>query len=131
MSFLSTTAANLMLQWFLTTDSVTRPTAWYISLHTGDPGTTGANEVTTGVDADYVRQAITFATPAAKQALSNAAVSWTAAAGTAGYTVTHIGLWSAATTGTFYGGKLKSVAIVVTPSKVTTFATGTVVLTQS
>lgn len=53
--------AGIALDWLLTTDSVTRPTDWYVSLHTGDPGDDGtANEVTTGDDPDYTRKSTDF-----------------------------------------------------------------------
>ena len=62
MSCLSDYAENLVLTWLLTATAATRPSAWYVALHTGDPGETGAsNEVVVGTDADYVRKAITFA----------------------------------------------------------------------
>ena len=39
----STYGGNLALDWLLSNASVTRPTAWYVSLHTADPGLTGAS----------------------------------------------------------------------------------------
>lgn len=74
--------------------------AVYASMHTGDPSTTGANEVAGGSPA-YARQAITW-NAASGGALddSNAPVFDIPAA----TTVSHFGLWSAATAGTFYGG---------------------------
>ena len=103
MSF-SNAAEDLIATFMFTATAVTRPTAWFVSLHTDDPGETGANEVVVGTDAGYVRKAITFDDPVAGtgMCLSDLATSWTVAAGSAGYTVTHIGIWSAATAGTFY-----------------------------
>ena len=97
----STYGGNLVLDWLLSNASVTRPTAWYVSLHTADPGLTGASEVTTGVDSDYVRKSVTFAAASALQKASNAAATWTANAGATTYVVTHVGIWDAATTGNF------------------------------
>jgi hypothetical protein len=97
----STYGGNLVLDWLLSNASVTRPTAWYVSLHTADPGLTGASEVTTGVDSDYVRKSVTFAAASALQKASDAAVTWTANAGATTYVVTHVGIWDAATTGNF------------------------------
>jgi hypothetical protein len=64
----------------------------YISLHTGSPGTTGANEVTGGA---YARVQTT----------------WTSGAGTpvtisvpSGVTVDYFGMWSAVSAGTYGGG---------------------------
>ena len=97
----STYGGNLVLDWLLSNASVTRPTAWYVSLHTADPGLTGASEVTTGVDSDYVRKSVTFAAASALQKASNVAATWTANAGATTYVVTHVGIWDAATAGNF------------------------------
>lgn len=85
---LNSTALNLMAD-------ALRATATHISLHSADPGTTGAN-----------------ATSAAR-----VAASWPAASGSGDLSITsknftggasngavrYVGLWSAATAGTFYG----------------------------
>jgi hypothetical protein len=78
--------------------------AGYVSLHTADPGTTGASEVTGGSPA-YARKAQTW-NAASGGALDNSnAPVFDVPAGT---TVTHFGLWSAASAGTFYGGNALS-----------------------
>lgn len=69
----------------------------YISFHTADPGTTGANEVST------TRPATTWGA-ASNGTRVGSQVSASIPAGT---TVTHWGIFSAATGGTFlYGGPL-------------------------
>lgn len=81
----------------------------YLSAHTGDPGSTGANEVTGG---SYARQLITgsFNPASGKVALSNADVNF-ASMPTA--VVTYLGLWSAVTSGTFkIGGPMTTPATV-------------------
>jgi hypothetical protein len=76
-------------------------TARFISLHTADPGNTGASEVTGPA---YVRQSYVYSltgnnpTVAANTAViqfPTATVDWG--------TITHFGLWSASTAGTFLG----------------------------
>jgi hypothetical protein len=69
----------------------------YFSLHTGDPGTSGANEVVGG---SYARVLATF--PAAATGASTTAGATHNVP--AGVTVTHFGRWSAASGGTFYTG---------------------------
>jgi len=69
--------------------------AVYVSLHTDDPGTTGANEVSGG---SYARQQLTLAAPSNKQTSNSAALTFS---NMPAVTVTHIGLWTAATGGTF------------------------------
>lgn len=68
----------------------------FVSIHDGDPGTTGANEITGG---PYARVAVDF--PAAAAAASEVEVEVLVGAGGP---YTHFGLWSAASAGTFRGG---------------------------
>jgi hypothetical protein len=74
--------------------------ATWISLHSADPGTTGASEITGGA---YARKQTTWG------AVSNSAVTGSAVTSDvpAGTTITHWGLWTALSAGTFhYGGAL-------------------------
>ena len=72
----------------------------YVSLHTADPGTSGTSEVTGGSPA-YARKAVTWAAASGGSMALNAGVTFDVPAGT---TVTHFGVWSASTSGTYYGG---------------------------
>lgn len=101
---LSAFARNLLLDWMMTAGVVTRPAAWHVSLHTGDPGTTGANEVLVATDAAYVRKSATFGAAASGQSANTGALTWTADAAATTYVVTHIGVWDAATAGNFIVG---------------------------
>ena len=57
---LSNTFETHTLKYLLTTDSVTRPTTWYVALCTSDPTDTAlGTEVSTSGTA-YARQAVTF-----------------------------------------------------------------------
>lgn len=69
----------------------------YISGHTADPSTTGANEVTGG---SYARQQTTWGSAASGDRVG----SQISASIPAGTTLTHWGIWSAASGGTFLGG---------------------------
>lgn len=70
----------------------------FASLHTANPGGTGANELTGGAPA-YARKSITWnAAAAGNLDSSNAPVFDVPAA-----TITHVGFWSAVTAGTNYG----------------------------
>lgn len=73
--------------------------AAYASLHTADPGATGADEVTGGTPA-YARKALTWAA-AAGASKGAAMVTFDIPAGTE---ITHFGLWTAVSGGTFRGG---------------------------
>lgn len=85
-----------VLQWSLTTGSVTRPTTWYVGLFTSDPTDTGAagNEVSGG---SYARTAVTFSVTG-DTASNTAAVEFPAATATWG-SVTHIGVHDASSGG--------------------------------
>lgn len=116
------------LEWmkymFTATAMGTRPTTWYIALHTGDPGETGAsNEVT---DSAYARQSATFTQTANSVATSNSQ-TWTAIAdGT--ISISHFSVWDASTSGNcLFKGALdlsKSFGIGDVPA----FGTGEIVL---
>lgn len=70
--------------------------ALYMSLHTASPGTTGANEVTGGSPA-YARKAITWTAGAVDGQYTATVPTFDVPA----VTVTHVGVWTAATGGTF------------------------------
>lgn len=69
----------------------------YISAHTADPGTTGASEVTGG---SYVRQLTTWGSASGGSRVGSQ-VTIPIPTGT---TVTHVGVWTASTAGTFREG---------------------------
>lgn len=99
--------------------------AVYVSLHTGSPSTTGANEVSGGSPA-YARKSMTW-NAASGGALDNSnAPVFDVPAGT---TVSHFGLWSAATAGTFYGGDALSASESFTGQGTYTLNDGDVTLT--
>lgn len=84
--------------------SYTAPTNLYVSLHSGDPGETGASEL--GATGSYARANATtaFGTPAATGALSNdAEISFPAATAdwNGGSVISWAGVWDAATVGNF------------------------------
>lgn len=89
------------IKWLFTTDTMgTRPTTWFVALHTGNPGTDGAaNEV---ADANYARKAVNFAAAALPsnmwQVANDADVVFDAAA--APYDVQYVSVFTSATLGT-------------------------------
>jgi hypothetical protein len=90
---LTDTAAKVILDYLFTAAAVTRPVAWKLSLHTADPGASGAaNELTTGVDADYVQKAVSLSAAATlvdTETRNSTAALWIPAVGSV-YDVTHI-----------------------------------------
>lgn len=72
----------------------------YVSLHTADPGTTGASEATGGSPA-YARKQTTWSADTTDDGVrAGTQVTIDLPAGT----YTHFGIWSAASGGTFVGG---------------------------
>lgn len=71
----------------------------FLSLHEGNPGTTGANEISGGSPA-YARKGVAFGAAAAGVATNSGAITFDVPAGK---TIYHVGLWDAASAGNFYG----------------------------
>lgn len=88
----------------------------YLSLHTADPGTTGANEATGGSPA-YARIAASAGSASGGIVTFGNAVFNAPAA-----TYTHVGAWSAATGGTFRGGDALATPVTVSPQGTVTLS---------
>ena len=114
---ISTTEANQALS----------TTGWaYVSLHTGDPSTTGANEVTGG---SYARVAVTWNSPSGGSVTNSNSLSINLPAST---TASYFGVWSALTTGTYYiGGALSPSVTTGTSAGVVTIAAGALSVSAS
>ena len=105
---LSSTVANGFLNALCRATNYTAPTAFYIKLHVGDPGSAGASNAAT----ETTRKAVTFGSAASGGAISNTvAVTWTTVAGTEDFT--HYSIWDASTAGNFLGsGTITANAVV-------------------
>lgn len=73
--------------------------AGFVSLHTGNPSTNGANEVTGGT---YSREVAPWDSATGGSLTTDGGIVFDVPAGT---TIQFIGYWSAATAGTFYGSR--------------------------
>ena len=96
---LTNTFETTTLTWLLTTNSATRPTAWYIGLFTAAPNDTGGGTEVSGTG--YVREAVTF-TVTGDTASNSAAVEWPVAGGSWG-TITDLAIFDAVTAGNMIG----------------------------
>ncbi len=123
---ISTYLANAILDKVLRAVNFTVTTV-YVSLHTGDPSTTGANEATAGGNA-YARKAATFAAAASGATTTTADLQWL---NMPGVTVTHVGLWDAVTSGNFLRGGALADSWVVPAGATFTLPTGDLDLTQT
>jgi len=98
---LSTYAGNKILNLIFNATAFTPPTI-YMSAHTGDPGLTGANEVSGG---SYARVDISANFPsAASRAISNDVLIQFVTATASWGNVQYWGLWDALTDGNFIWG---------------------------
>lgn len=91
---------NLVLNWLLTTNSATRPTAWYVGLFTAAPSDTGGGTEVSGNG--YARAAtgtISVSGTSPTNATNSAAIEFAAASGGNWGTITHAGIFDALTSG--------------------------------
>lgn len=97
MGALSSYADATLSSWLMTANAVTRPTAWYIALHTANPTANGSvGELGTGIG--YARQAATFS--AASGVASNTAlITFGPDTSTNWGTISYISVWDSATGG--------------------------------
>ena len=102
-------------------------TGWaYVSLHTADPGTTGASEVAGGT---YARVAVAWNAPSGGAVTNSGALSINLPAST---TAAYYGIWSASTAGTYYiGGALTPSVTTGASAGVVTIAIGALSTTAS
>ena len=98
MAALSDHAEELLLNWLMTTGTATRPTNWYVALFTLAPSDSGGGTEVSG--SGYARQSVTFAAASSPGGTTSntGAVSFTASGGSFS-TVTHIGIFDAASGG--------------------------------
>ena len=103
---MSTYLKQALVNATLRNTAYTSPATVYISAHTGDPGLTGANEVTGNA---YQRQAVTMGAPSEGISTNSAEVDFPVATPSNWGTITHFGIWDAQSSGNFmYGGALTS-----------------------
>lgn len=95
----------------------------YISLHTGNPGETGASEVAGG---SYARQAGSFGAAAAGAVSNDAALLFT---GMPASTITYVGVWDALAAGNFLWGGALTASVTFSAGAPGEFAIGALVAT--
>jgi hypothetical protein len=90
---------NLVLNFLFTTNTATRPTAWYVGLFTAAPSDTGGGTEVSG--SGYVRKATGTITVSgtATTATNSAAIEFDPASGGNWGTITHAAIFDAETSG--------------------------------
>jgi hypothetical protein len=104
MSALTDFTENLLLKWLVTANAATRPTTWFVSLHTSattDAG--GGTELSTG---GYARQSATFSVTG-DTASNTAIIDFVSSGDWAN--ITHLAVWDASSAGNMlFHGALSS-----------------------
>lgn len=90
---------NLVLNWLLTANSATRPTAWYVGLFTAAPSDTGGGTEVSGNAYARVATGTITVSGTATTATNAAAIEFAAANGGNWGTITHAAIFDASTGG--------------------------------
>lgn len=96
----------------------TAPTAFWVKLHTGDPGSAG----TANAASNTTRQQASFAAATGGTITTDADLAWTSVP--AAETYSHVSFWTASTAGTFLGSDDLNAARTVAIGDNFTIATG-------
>jgi len=96
----------------------TAPTAFWVKLHTADPGSAG----TTAAATETTRKQASFSAASAGAITTDADLAWTAVSTTETYS--HISFWTASTGGTFLGSCALTASKAVNSGDNFTIATG-------
>jgi hypothetical protein len=99
MSSFSDYTENLVLNWLFTTNSATRPTAWYVGLFTAAPSDTGGGTEVTGNGYARVATGTISVSGTDTLATNAAAIEFAAASGGNWGTITHAAIFDASTSG--------------------------------
>jgi hypothetical protein len=99
MSSFSDYTENLLLNWLLTTNSATRPTAWYVGLFTAAPSDTGGGTEVTGNGYARVATGTISISGTSTTATNAASIEFAAASGGNWGTITHAAIFDASTGG--------------------------------
>lgn len=94
---LNSAIADDILDAFTNTAAWTSPTAFYVKLHIGDPGSAG----TSNTAAESTRKSVTFGASSGGAISNSVAVTWTSVAATETYS--HVSFWDHVTAGVFLG----------------------------
>uniref|UniRef100_UPI004047D3DE phage tail fiber protein n=1 Tax=Shewanella sp. TaxID=50422 RepID=UPI004047D3DE len=104
MSSFSDYTENLTLKYLFTTESVTRPTAWYVGLFTAAPSDAGGGTEVSGNA--YVRKAtgtMAVSGTSPTNCTNSAAIEFAAASGGNWGTITHVAIFDASSGGNMLG----------------------------
>lgn len=115
---LASAIANSILNALCRNVAWSQPAAFWVKLHTGDPGAAGATNAAT----ETTRKQATFSAAASGAITTSADLTWTNVAATE--TITHISFWDASTAGTFLGSDALAASKALTAGDTFTLAAG-------
>jgi hypothetical protein len=126
---LSDWAENKLMDWILNVGGApTRPTAIFLSLHTADPGDTGASELTSGANG-YGRQTATFSAATSGTASNSGAATFGPCATASWGAISGLGIWDATSGGNLLWGGVLATARTIALTDSLTFGAGAITLT--
>lgn len=94
---IASTTLNAWLNAYARNQAYTQPAAFWVKLHTGDPGAAG----TTAPASNTTRKQATFTAAAGGSTPTSADLAWTSVSATETYS--HVSFWDASTGGAFLG----------------------------
>ncbi len=117
--------ANAILDAYCKNTAYSQPAAFWVKLHTGDPGSAGTSNAATNTS----RQQATFGSAASGSSTTSADLTWTSVSTTETYS--HVSFWTASTSGTFLGSDDLAASKAVTAGDTFTIAAGSLTVTLS
>jgi hypothetical protein len=120
---ISATIANAILDSLCRSVNWSDPAAFYVKLHTGDPGSAGATSAAT----ETTRKLATFSAAASGAITTTGNLDWTSVAGTE--TISHVSFWDASSGGNFLGSDALEVSKALTAGDNFQIAAGDIDLT--
>lgn len=110
--------ANSMLDAYCRNVAWTQPAAFYVKLHTGDPGAAGTSNAAT----ETTRKSATFSAASGGAITTSADLTWTGVA--ASETYSYVSFWDNSSGGTFLGSDALNTPQSVTAGGTFTILTG-------
>ena len=114
--------ANSLVNALTRATNYTAPTAFWVKLHTGDPGSAG----TSLAAGNTTRQQATFSAAASGSGTTSADITWTNVSTSETYS--HVSFWDASSAGNFIGSAALTSSRAVVAGDSFTIATGSLTL---
>lgn len=113
---------NAWLDAYCRNTAYSQPAAFWVKLHTGDPGSAG----TANAAANTTRQQATFSAASGGANATSADLTWTNVSNTETYS--HVSFWTASTSGTFLGSDDLAASKSVTAGDTFTISSGSLTI---